>query len=110
MNNVYLISAELNENILYKVGYTRREVSKRMKEFKTGNASNFEIVDTFKSKWASKVEAHIKRKFSIYNINGEWFDLPINEVIDFHNTCKLIHDNIEILSKNNTWVIDNELL
>jgi hypothetical protein len=39
MINVYLICAEFEGRRLYKIGYTRRDVSKRIKELKTGNGS-----------------------------------------------------------------------
>lgn len=107
---IYIISSEINEKKIYKIGYTKRDIDKRVKEFKIGNASNFEVVDTFKTKWGPKVEANIKRRFKLFNVNGEWFDLPIDEVNNFNSYCRLAHNNFELLSKNNTWVIENNIL
>jgi len=41
MIKVYLISAQIGDEKLYKIGHTRRTVEQRIKEFRTGNASEF---------------------------------------------------------------------
>jgi hypothetical protein len=43
---VYLISAEISGSKLHKIGYTRRSIDKRIKEFKTGNASEFFVIES----------------------------------------------------------------
>lgn len=106
MYNVYIISSEINNKKLYKIGYTKREVYKRIKEFKTGNASEFEIVDTFSSKWGTKIERNLHRYFEYSKINGEWFDLTIDQVKNFKNICERFHNNFELLERYNTYVID----
>ncbi len=37
---VYLICPEFEGRKLYKIGYTRRNIEKRIKEIKTGNGSD----------------------------------------------------------------------
>ena len=56
MINVYLISVETDGRKLYKIGYTRRNVSDRIKEFDTGNAQTFIIENVFNSKWGTKLK------------------------------------------------------
>ena len=107
MYNVYLVCSEIEGKKLYKIGYTRREVEKRIKEFKTGNASEFYIIDSFQSKWGTKIEAKLKRSYSHFNISGEWFDLPESEISKFKMICQKTHDNLDFLSTNNTFIIDN---
>ncbi len=102
---VYLISSELNDMILYKIGMTRRDMSKRIKELKTGNAADLTTVNIFESKWASKIEASLKKRYRYSNISGEWFALSDDEVNDFLNTCKSIHDNFDFIHNNNTYII-----
>lgn len=106
MYNVYLVSSEINNKKLYKIGYTRRDVSTRIKEFKTGNASNFEIVDNFNSKWGTKIEKSLHRHFISCKVDGEWFDLSDSQVKEFERICKITHDNLELLEKYNTYIID----
>lgn len=104
MSNVYLISSYINGEILYKIGMTKRSVEKRLKELKTGNAADLAIVNIFESKWASKIEANLHIRYASLNVGGgEWFSLDENEVANFLNNCKLIHDNFEIIFKTNTY-------
>jgi hypothetical protein len=107
MINVYLICAEFEGRRLYKIGYTRRDVSKRIKELKTGNGSEMYVIDSFKSKWGTKIEAVLKKRYSHCNISGEWFNLSESEISEFNIICHTLHKNIETLSINNTFIIDN---
>lgn len=104
--NVYLIESEYNDVTLYKIGITKREVEKRLKEFKTGNASNFRIVNTYKSKWGSKIESTLHRMYSTKRISGEWFNLEPEDISNFIPKCEAIHSNMELISTHNTYFID----
>lgn len=106
MFNVYLICAEVEENKLYKIGYTRRSINQRIKEFKTGNASDFYIVDSFKSKWGTKIESRLHNLFRSKKISGEWFDLNDEDIKTFKDMCNKIHENLETISKHNTYYLD----
>lgn len=106
MCKVYLISSEINNKKLYKIGYTRREVNKRIKEFKTGNASEFKIIDVFESKWGTKIETSLHKHFKSNKVDGEWFDLNERQVKDFKRICEITHSNFELLENYNTYVID----
>lgn len=97
--NVYLVCAEIGDEKLYKIGYTRRDVEKRVKELKTGNPADFYIIDSFNSKWGTKIESSLHRSFSLKKVNGEWFNLTNEEVKEFKHKCELLHKNFEILSQ-----------
>ena len=101
MTNIYLICADIDGEKLHKIGFTKRKIEKRLKEFKTGNAADLYLVDSFTSKWGTKIEANLKRKFKIYNISGEWFNLPQLEINNFYNYCEDLHNNYNFLSENN---------
>lgn len=105
---VYLISSELNDKTLYKIGITKRDVKDRLKELKTGNAAKLDIVNIFESKWATKIEANLHSYFERKRIEGskEWFNLEQNDLNEFLERCQMIHNNLEIISNNNTWYID----
>ena len=62
MINIYLICSEIEGKKLHKIGYTKRAIEKRIKEFKTGNASELYLVDSFQSKWGTKIEAQLSSK------------------------------------------------
>ena len=109
---VYLISSEINNEILYKIGITKRDVKQRLKELKTGNAATLDIVNVFESKWATKIEANLHTTYETKRIDGskEWFNLAKEDVELFTSRCQMVHDNLEFLSKNNTWIIDKSIL
>lgn len=103
---VYLISSEINNHILYKIGITKREVSQRLKELKTGNAAELNIVSIFESKWATKIEANLHKRYK--HISGEWFQLETEDVKNFNDICKMVHDNFELIYTKNSFYIDKK--
>lgn len=103
MFNIYLISSEINGNKLHKIGYTRRKVETRVKEFKTGNASEFKIVDTFYSKWGTKIESQLHNIFKLKKLSGEWFELDDDDIKSFKQHCQKIHENLEIIATQNSY-------
>lgn len=103
---IYVISAEINDKKSYKIGYTRRSVNERIKEFKTGNASEFKVEWTFESNWSTKLEAYLHKQFKSKKINGEWFDLNDNDLSDLKRRCLTMHNNLEIMKEQNMWFID----
>lgn len=106
MYTVYLICSEIDGKNLYKIGYTRRTTEERIKEFKTGNASNFSIINKFESKWGTKIESQIHRFYKSKKISGEWFDLNSEDISLFIEKCQLIHNNLELVSTQNTYYLD----
>jgi hypothetical protein len=104
--SVYLISAETNGKKLYKIGYTKRKVEERIKEFKTGNTAVFSIIEVFNSKWGTKIEASLHRQFYTKKVGGEWFDLDVNDLNNYLNLCEQLHNNFEIIENQNTYYID----
>ena len=103
---IYLISSEINNDTLYKIGITKRDVSERIKELKTGNAAELSIVNIFESKWAFKIETNLHESYQNKNVRREWFRLNKEDVDNFTKRCQLIHDNFELLNTTNTWFMD----
>lgn len=106
MTNVYLISSEINGQKLYKIGITRRDVEKRLKELKTGNAAEMSLVECFSSKWGSKIEAHLHRLHSAKRVSGEWFELTQEDVDGFIDKCGQVHEGLNVIEAENTYFID----
>ena len=106
MVSVYIISSKVNGEKLYKIGFTRRNVDKRIKEFKTGNASELKIEGVFESKWGVKIEKCLHDKFKENKISGEWFNLSVDDVSNFNFFCEKFHNNFELIGKYNTYIID----
>jgi hypothetical protein len=106
MITVYLILAEINGNKLYKIGYTKRSVEERIKEFKTGNASEFYLIDSFTSQWGTKIESNLHRRYISKKVSGEWFNLTEEDLVDFKKNCEILHNNFKVISENNTYILD----
>lgn len=106
MISIYLVCSEINGQKLHKIGFTKRTPEKRIKEFKTGNASEIYLVDSFKSKWGTKIEAMLHRIYSSKKINGEWFDLSEEDVIMFKKHCISIDNNLKLITEQNTYFLD----
>ena len=103
MYNVYLISSHHKNDIYYKIGWTKRSPQKRLKELKTGNSQELELIQVFESKWGPKIESSLHRHFKQSRCEGEWFKLSIEDVDNFQYLCRLNHNNFEVLSKENLW-------
>lgn len=103
MYNVYLICAELGEEKLYKIGFTKREVYKRVKELRTGNPADFKIINVFSSIWGTKIESALHRRFAFKKINREWFNLSEEDVVSFMESCDLLHNNFDTIYKHSTY-------
>lgn len=104
MAHIYLISAHINEKTLYKIGYTEKEVIKRLKQLQTGNASKLEIEKTYtvlSSK--SKLEKMILQYYKSKRLVGEWFDLDENDVLNFENICKRYDNTLYLLRDNHFY-------
>lgn len=107
---IYLISSELNNQTLYKIGITKNNANKRLKQLKTGNPATLTVIHTFESQYATKIEKHFHKSKASSNVGGEWFQLSEHDINNFIPQCKLLHDNFNLLSKHNTWIIDKKLL
>lgn len=103
---IYLVCSEINGQKLHKIGFTKRTPEKRIKEFKTGNASEIYLVDSFESKWGTKIEAMLHRIYRTKKINGEWFDLTEEDVEMFKKHCVSIDSNLKLITEQNTYFLD----
>ena len=104
--NIYLISALLDEKKIYKIGYTKRSVNKRIKELETGNPYEFNIERVYVTdNYANNIEKSVHRHFVNKRIKGEWFDLDEEDINDFERLCKMYYNIVESL-KDNTYIQD----
>jgi hypothetical protein len=103
MYQVYLISSNNQQGKRYKIGYTRNDVSKRIKQLKTGNSDELILEQLYTSKWGTKIEAILHRKYANSKISGEWFNLDQNQVEGFLIECKNLDDYYKSLIENSTF-------
>lgn len=75
---------------------------------KTGNSEDFRVLGTFESKWGTKIEAHLHKRFKSKKISGEWFKLDESDILTFELECQEWHKVLEDIDKNSTWVLNKK--
>lgn len=88
MKSVYLIRTNDGR---YKVGIAK-DPQKRIRQLQTGNSDQLELIETYQSENASKIEGSLHRHYSYGKMIGEWFELSIKEESEFIKTCKLLDE------------------
>lgn len=107
---IYLISAKINDQIFYKIGYTKRDVDQRISEFKTGNCSEFDIVHIYKpNDYPVTIERALHKHFNEKKIDGEWFELNEDDIENFPDLCESMYEKYNDLCNNNTYLQDNNI-
>lgn len=107
---VYLLEAELDNIVYYKIGYTSRTGKKRSQDLATANPSNFTVIAEYESKFASLIERQLHRIYNQFRIKGEWFHADSGLSADvFLTKCSKLDDTLKLLAENNTWFKENIL-
>jgi len=103
LKEVYLLKSHYTG--YYKIGVSKNTV-KRVKQLETGSSENIEILYIYKSDIPFKLETALHNNFSIYKINREWYNLSIEDDIDFIKICEKTEKNLKILLENNEnkWI------
>jgi hypothetical protein len=102
MGYVYLVEIIPNEGeLFYKIGVTKNEVSKRIKQLQTGTPYQIKLVNSYKTDNYFYVEKILHRQYNHVKLVNEWFDLSLANVNNFIEDCKLIESNYHLLKENN---------
>lgn len=83
---VYLICDPLTEN--FKIGVTKRDIKKRIKELQTGNSCEIFVSAIFESNYPYEIENILHKKYSSKKTINEWFSLNINDIASFLTICE----------------------
>ena len=102
IDKIYLI--QNTDSGYYKVGFTKRKISDRIKDFSTANPAELRCIYEFKTEHSRKVETAIKNYYKNYKIKGEWFQFDDNVVNNFLNFCQQLENNFNCLKKYNTYI------
>lgn len=107
---IYLIKSEssLGEEI-YKIGLTKKDPNKRLKQLQTGNPNILKIVHIFESNFANLLESTLHKVYEIKRVNGEWFEMDDTEINNFLSLCEKTENNFNILAESNTYFQKNYL-
>ena len=106
MGYVYLLLVvDEKGNEKYKIGVTKRNITKRISELQTGNESKINLLKQYESENYNKVEKSMHLKYSSYRTeaNNEWFSLEAEHVISFLEDCKEADEIISFLLENNPF-------
>lgn len=103
---IYLLECCSDWETIYKIGYTRnKDIKKRIRGLQTGNKDKIKCVYMFPSIHGRQVETSLHHFYSFKRKNGEWFELELNDVVVFKETCQKIEDNLTLLKKfNNPFI------
>jgi predicted GIY-YIG superfamily endonuclease len=95
---IYFIKDNSNQ---VKIGYTKRNVEKRVKEL---NSPNLSIILEFESKYPTKLEKALHFRFKQYNIEREWFNLTDFSIEELKKICYTLEEGINTIKQNNNFL------
>lgn len=98
MSYIYLIR-NIDDNT-YKIGVTKNDPKKRLKQLQTGNSSQLSLINFFQTQYPYRLETMLHNYFKLNNCIGEWYILNNEQVNKFEDICKLLQSNIISLLNN----------
>ena len=96
---IYLIMESSDEE-KYKIGRTNQNIEERMRNLQTGNPNELTLISYYETKYPIMLEKMLHIKFKSKNILNEWFDLSIDEISKFQETCKSLEETILSMKEN----------
>jgi hypothetical protein len=105
MGYVYLLlQIDFDGNESYKIGITKNDPNKRVKQLQTGNPNKISLHRKYESKNYLKVERWLHRKYQgKTEAKNEWRTLTDEQVFSFIDDCQAADDNIQFLLDNNSF-------
>lgn len=91
---VYLIKS--SETGYYKIGYSANP-EQRLKQLQTGCPDKLDMISTFSSPRARKLENALHNSFSYARKHNEWFDLSLEDELKFQSLCETIDKNLLLI-------------
>ena len=99
MNTVYLIG-DKDRFGYYKIGVTRGNVNKRLKNLQTGNSGELYVENTYETENGFFIEKVLHNRLSHKQTLNEWFELDLEDVTNFKKTCQSIETILESTKEN----------
>lgn len=84
---VYLLCNPSNDT--FKIGVTKNEIEKRIKQLETGNSEDIFMASYHRTEYPYRLEKMLHIHFAPYNVNREWFKFS-DDIIPskaFHDYC-----------------------
>ena len=90
----------------YKIGFSNNP-EKRFKNIETSIPFNLKMVFWMRDEEASRIESHLRYKFSSYRIKGEWFNFNLEKSIEVISLALCKHYNLIFkggYDRNSVWI------
>lgn len=96
---VYLLCDSGHDNV-YKIGITKQNIEKRIKQLQTGNGCEIFLTAYHETEYPHYIEKMLHKRFSSDKEIGEWFSLENIKPSDFKKECEMLERNIDALKDN----------
>lgn len=96
---VYLLGDSGQDNT-FKIGMTRGNINKRIKQLQTGNGEEIYLVNFYETDYPFFLERSLHLKYYPKQKKNEWFTLDCEDIIHFKEHCKMFEDNARSLENN----------
>ena len=105
MGYVYLfLEVNIHGDEAYKIGITKNDPNKRIKQLQTGNSSKLTLMKFYTSENYLKVERWLHRKYHVKTqAKNEFRSLTDEQVFSFLEDCKKADETISFLLKENPF-------
>lgn len=84
----------------YKIGATRGNPQKRLKTLQTGNSGELFIEKIHETNYPFIVENILHNRLEHKQTINEWYDLDLNDIAKFSDSCNEIEQIIEVMKDN----------
>lgn len=85
----------------FKIGMTKQnDIHKRIAELQTGNPNEIFISAYHKTEYPYKIEQMMHFKYQSSKVKNEWFNLSLEQVINFQKKCNECEKLLQILKDN----------
>jgi len=88
---VYFIKDNANQ---VKIGFTKRNIKKRIKEL---NSPNLIPILMYETKYPTQLEKALHFRFKQYNIEREWFNIQHFSIDELKEICTKLDESICII-------------
>ena len=91
---VYLLG-DWEKDGVFKIGVTRGTIERRIKKLQTGNSGEIYLVSYFQTDHPFFIEKWMHLKYHKENVLNEWFELGIQDIVNFRKNCQEFEDFYE---------------
>lgn len=105
---VYLI--EDIDNGTYKIGRTKHDPIKRLKQLQTGNSTKLQLLKSFATFYPCRLETLLHNRYQFCNVDyvndfkknskSEWYYFNEEQINNFEKACEELDNMIEIMKDN----------